>query len=162
MTTPERRLEELGIALPPVSPAAGLYTGAVTAGNMVYISGQGPVAGKEIKFLGFVGSDLTEEEGYEAARLTALNALAVLRGEIGSLDRVKRIVKVLAWVLSAPGFRRQPAVVNGFSQVMIDVFGEAGMHARTAVAAHELPFGVAFEAEMVVEISPGDDGSAAG
>jgi enamine deaminase RidA (YjgF/YER057c/UK114 family) len=152
MTSPEAKLKELGIELPALPPVAGLYTGAVTAGNMVYLSGQGPLVGKEVKFVGYVGSELTQQEGYDAARLTAINALAVLRNEIGSLDRVKRIVKVLAWVLSAPGFRQQPAVVNGFSQVMLDVFGDRGLHARSALSAHELAFGMAFEAEMVVEL----------
>ncbi|MDC7701671.1 RidA family protein [Vogesella indigofera] len=148
----ESRLRELGIELPVAPPAAGLYVGAVTAGNFVYLSGQGPLVGKTVKYVGCVGSDLTEEEGYEAARLTGLNALAALKAELGSLDRVKRIVKVLAWVRSAPGFQQQPSIVNGYSQLMVDVFGDKGMHARSALSAHELAFGMAFEAEMVVEI----------
>ncbi|VWB87923.1 RidA family protein [Burkholderia lata] len=152
MQSIDSRLQELGIELPIAPPAAGLYTGAVTAGNLVFISGQGPLVGKSVKYVGSVGSDLSEQEGYEAARLTALNALAALKAELGSLDRVKRIVKVLAWVRSAPGFQQQPSIVNGYSQLMLDVFGEKGVHARSALSAHELAFGMAFEAEMVVEI----------
>lgn len=150
----DTRLQTLGIELPDATPAAGLYVGAVTAGNLVFISGQGPLVGKSVKYVGCVGSDLTEEQGREAARLTGLNALSALKAEIGALDRVKRIVKVLAWVRSAPGFQQQPAVVNGYSQLMLDVFGEKGVHARSALSAHELAFGMAFEAEMVVEIYP--------
>lgn len=152
MSNIDARLQELGIELPLSPPAAGLYVGAVTAGNLVFISGQGPLVGKTVKYAGCVGSDLTEDQGREAARLTGLNALSALKAEIGSLDRVKRIVKVLAWVRSAPGFQQQPAIVNGYSQLMLDVFGEKGVHARSALSAHELAFGMAFEAEMVVEI----------
>lgn len=154
MQTIDARLQTLGIELPIAPPAAGLYVGAVTAGNLVFISGQGPLVGRSVKYVGCVGSDLTEEQGREAAHLTGLNALSALKAEIGSLDRVKRIAKVLAWVRSAPGFQQQPAVVNGYSQLMLDVFGEKGVHARSALSAHELAFGMAFEAEMVVEIYP--------
>lgn len=119
---------------------------------MVYVSGQGPLVGRDVKYVGCIGSDLNEQQGLEAARLTGLNALAALKAELGSLDRVKRIVKVLAWVRSAPGFRQQPSIVNGYSQLMVDVFGDKGKHARSALSAHELAFGMAFEAEMVVEI----------
>ncbi|HGH4624798.1 TPA: RidA family protein [Enterobacter hormaechei] len=150
----EARLQELGLELPAAPPAAGLYVGAVTVGNLVFLSGQGPLVGKTVKYVGCVGSDLSEDQGREAARLTGLNALSVLKAEIGSLDRVKRIVKVLAWVRSAPGFQQQPAIVNGYSQLMLDVFGEKGIHARSALSAHELAFGMAFEAEMVVELYP--------
>lgn len=154
MQTIEARLQELGLELPVSPPAAGLYVGAVTAGNLVFLSGQGPLVGKTVKYVGCVGSDLSEDQGREAARLTGLNALSALKAEIGSLDRVKRIVKVLAWVRSAPGFQQQPAIVNGYSQLMLDVFGEKGVHARSALSAHELAFGMAFEAEMVVELYP--------
>lgn len=154
MQSIDSRLQELGIELPIAPPAAGLYVGAVRAGNLVFLSGQGPLVGKSVKYVGCVGSDLTEEQGRDAARLTGLNALAALKAELGSLDRVKRIVKVLAWVRSAPGFQQQPSIVNGYSQLMLDVFGEKGVHARSALSAHELAFGMAFEAEMVVDIYP--------
>lgn len=154
MQSIDLRLQELDIQLPAVPPAAGAYVGCVKAGNLVFVSGQGPLVGKEVKYVGGVGAELTEDEGREAARLTGLNALAVLQAELGSLDRVKRIVKVLAWVNSAPGFRQQAAIVNGYSQLMLDVFGDKGLHARSAIAASDLVFGMAFEAEMVVEIYP--------
>src|ERR1044072_3188803 len=105
MQTIDLRLEELGIELPTAPPAAGSYVGSVRAGNLVFLSGQGPLVGRDVQYVGCVGSDLTEDQGREAARLTGLNALAVLKAELGSLDRVKRIVKVLAWVRSAPGFQ---------------------------------------------------------
>lgn len=102
--------------------------------------------------MGHVGRELSRDDGYRAAQICALNALAVLKQAIGDLDRVRRIVKVLGWVNSAPGFDQQPYVINGFSDLMETVFGERGRHARSAVGANELPFGTPVEVEMVVEI----------
>lgn len=147
----EARLRELGIELPtPMQPAAN-YVPATRSGRLVFVSGQGPMAGGEVVFRGKVGAELTEEQGRQAARLTMLNALAVLRQALGSLDEVSRILKLLAWVRSAEGFQRQHVVVNGASDLLVEIFGERGRHARSAVSAHELPFGIAVEIEMVVE-----------
>lgn len=152
LMSPEKRLEELGITLPdPPAPLAA-YVPAVRTGNLVFISGQAPsVDGKPV-WKGRVGSDLTLEEGYEAAKLTMINALAVLKKEIGSLDRVVRIVKLLGWVNCTADFNQQPFVINGASELLEAVFGEKGRHARSAVSAHTLPFDIAVEIEMIVEV----------
>ena len=152
--TPEANLAAAGIALPTAQSPAANYVPAVRTGNLVFLAGQGPLAHGKPVTTGKVGADVTEDEGYQAARLAALNALAVLRAELGSLDRVRRIVKLMAWVNSAPGFTRQHLVVNGASDLLVEVFGEAGRHARSAVGANELPFGIAVEIEMIVEVAP--------
>ena len=152
--SPEARLRALGIELPaPPRPVAS-YVPAVRTGNLVFLSGQGPTAGGKAAVTGKVGAELTEEAGYKAARSTILNSLAVLRAEVGSLDRVRRIVKLVGWVNSAPGFTRQPWVINGASDLLVEIFGEAGRHARSAVGASELPLGIPVEIELVVEVSP--------
>jgi enamine deaminase RidA (YjgF/YER057c/UK114 family) len=154
MATYEDRLNKLGLKLPTLNPAAGNYVPAVLAGNLVFISGQGPIVDGKVIYQGKVGTEVSEQDAYQAARLTGLNLLAALQAEIGSLDRVKRIVKVLGWVNSATGFNRTPAVINGVSDLMAEVFGDNGKHARSAVSSHELPFNMSVEAEMVVEIHP--------
>lgn len=153
-TSPEARLKALGIQLPPAPTAVANYVPAVRSGNLVFLAGQGPLANGKPTVTGKVGAQLTEEEGYKAARATILNSLAALRAEVGSLDRVRRIVKLTGWVNSAPGFTRQPWVINGASDLLVEIFGEAGRHARTAVAANELPFDIPVEIEIVVEIAP--------
>ena len=153
-TTPEARLKALGIELPPAQKAVANYVPAVRSGNLVFLAGQGPLVDGKAVIAGKVGAEVSEQEGYRAARLTILNSLALLRAEIGSLDKVKRIVKLTAWVNSAPGFTRQPFVVNGASDLLVEIFGEAGRHARTAVSANELPFNIAVEIEMIVEVVP--------
>lgn len=155
--SPEQRLEALGITLPPAPKAVANYVPAVRTGSLVFISGQGPIANGKPTITGKLGAEVSEQEGYRAARETIVNALAVLRAEVGSLDRVRRIVKLLAFVNSAPGFVRQPAVVNGASDLLVEVFGDAGRHARSAVSANELPFNIPVEIEMIVEV---DDGMA--
>lgn len=152
-SSPEAKLKALGIELPEPSPPAANYTAATRSGRLVFLSGQGPLIKGEVIYRGKIGQEFTEEEGYQAARLTILNALAVLRQEIGSLDRVTRIMKLLAWVRCVDGFQRQHMVVNGASDLLVQLFGERGRHARSAVSAHELPFGIAVEIEMVVEVS---------
>ena len=152
MSSPEARLKALGIELPPAPKPAANYVTAARSGRLVFLSGQGPLADGEVVWRGKIGAELTEEQGYQAARLTMLNSLAILRQEIGSLDHVTRILKLLAWVRSADGFQRQHMVVNGASDLLVEIFGERGRHARSAVAAHELPFGIAVEIEMVVEV----------
>ncbi len=152
--SPEARLRALGIELPAAPTPVATYVPTVRTGNLVFIAGQGPVVGGKATVTGKVGAELTEEEGYEIARGAALNALAALRAEIGSLDRVRRVVKVVGWVNSAPGFTRQPWVINGASDLMVEVFGDAGRHARSAVSANELPLDIPVEIEFIVEVEP--------
>ncbi len=154
----EARLKALGIQLPPVPPPIASYVPAVRTGNLVFLAGQGPLAGGKPTVTGKVGAELTEEEGNTAARATILNALAVLRAELGSLDRVRRIVKLVGWVNSAPGFTRQPFVINGASDLLVEIFGDAGKHARSAVGANELPLNMPVEIELVVEVIPDQAG----
>jgi enamine deaminase RidA (YjgF/YER057c/UK114 family) len=146
-----QRLEDLGIVLPPVFPPAGNYVGCVVDGGLVYVGGHGPVAGAET-VLGKVGGDLTLEDGQRAARMTALSILATLQAELGDLDRVERIVKVFGMVNVAPGFDRTPAVIDGCSDLLVEVFGAAGRHTRSAVGLAELPFGIAVEIELTARL----------
>jgi enamine deaminase RidA (YjgF/YER057c/UK114 family) len=152
------RLAELGLELPkPFAAPPGLefkFDLVRVAGNVAYVSGHGPIDGSEPLVQGKVGSDLTAEEGYEAARLTCLSILASLRAELGDLDRVTGWLKALGLVNCAPGFNKTPAVVNGFSELILDVWGpEAGRHARSAIGVAELPFDWPVEVEAVVDIS---------
>jgi len=147
----EARLRELGIALPePPRPVAN-YVRAVRTGNLLFLSGHGPLPGPG-RARGKVGRDLSVEEAYQVAREVGLNLLASARAELGSLDRIRRVVKVLGMVASAEGFGDQPRVINGFSDLMVEVFGEAGRHARSAVGMAELPMGIPVEIEMVLEV----------
>ena len=149
---PEARLAALGITLPePPTPVAN-YVNGVQTGNLIFLAGKGPRRADGTEIRGKLGEDVTIEEGYEAARLTAINQLAVLKAMLGDLDRVVRIVKVLGMVNSAPDFVEQPAVINGFSDLMVEVFGERGRHARAAVGMASLPRGQAVEIELVVEV----------
>ena len=152
--SPEARLKELAITLPPAPKPMASYVPVVRTGNLLFLAGQGPIAEGKPLFTGKVGASLTEEEGNKAARATILNSLAVLKSELGSLDRVKRVVKLTGWVNSAPGFNRQPWVINGASDLLIAIFGEAGKHARSAVGANELPLDIPVEIEIVVEVAP--------
>jgi enamine deaminase RidA (YjgF/YER057c/UK114 family) len=145
------RLEELGIVLPhPAAPVAN-YVSCVQTGDTLHVGGHGPV-GENGVMLGKVGSDLTVEEGREAARLTALQLIATMQQELGDLDRVRRIVKVFGMVNVAPGFNNTPAVIDGCSDVLVDIFGDAGRHTRSAVGMAELPFGIAVEIECIAEV----------
>jgi enamine deaminase RidA (YjgF/YER057c/UK114 family) len=152
--TPEARLKALGLELPPAPKAVANYVPAVRTGNLVYLAGQGPLADGKPTITGKVGAEVSEEAAYKAARATILNSLSALRAEIGSLDKVKRIVKLTGWVNSAPGFIRQPFVINGASDLLVEIFGDKGRHARTAVSANELPFNIPVEIEIIVEIVP--------
>ena len=147
----EQALRDLGLAIPELPPRYGLYVPAVRTGNLVFCSGQGPFADGTLKYVGKVGGPLSLEEGVAAARICALNCLAEIRSVLGSLNGIRRIVKVLGFVNSAPGFLDQPKVVNGASQLLLDIFGPAGEHARTAVGTSILPSDIAVEIEMVVE-----------
>jgi enamine deaminase RidA (YjgF/YER057c/UK114 family) len=152
----EARLKQLGIELPtPPAPVAN-YVRAVRAGNLLFLAGHGPhTRDGKIAYVGKLGRDLSVEEGQQAARLVGLNLLASAREALGSLDRVKRVVKVLGMVNSADGFGDQPKVINGFSDLMVEVFGDAGRHARSAVGMAALPFGISVEVEMILEVADG-------
>ena len=139
--------------LPPVSPPAGNYLACVIIDDMVYVGGHGPIAGSEI-IRGKVGADLTLEEAQEAARVTALSILASLKAELGDLDRIERIVKVFGMVNVAPGFNQTPAVLDGCSDLLVKVFGDAGQHTRSAVGLAELPFDIAVEIELIAKLRP--------
>lgn len=152
-TTPEARLKAAGIELPAAPKPVANYVPAVRTGSLVFLAGQGPITNGKAVMTGKVGGDVSEEDGYKAARMATLNALAALRAEIGSLDRVKRVVKVTGFVNSAPGFFRQPAVVNGASDLLVQIFGDAGRHARTSVSSNELPFNIPVEIEIIVEVA---------
>jgi len=141
------RLNELGIKLPQPAKVMGLYVPVKIIGNMAYVSGQGPLVDGKLTCIGKVGKDVTIEQAQAAARQIALNTLAALHEYVGDLNRVKAVVKVLGFVASADGFGEQPAVMNGFSQVFIDVFGENGRHARSAIGTNELPSGISVEIE---------------
>jgi len=145
------RLVELGIALPQVSPPVGNYLGCVVVGDTVQVGGHGPIGGPE-RFVGKVGSDLTLEDGYRAARATGLSILATLQAELGDLDRIVRFVKVFGMVNVAPGFNRTPAVLDGCSDLLVEVFGDAGRHTRSAVGMAELPFDIPVEIELMATL----------
>jgi enamine deaminase RidA (YjgF/YER057c/UK114 family) len=151
MSTPEARLAELGIELPPAPRPLGSYVTAVRTGNLVFTSGHGP-SGPAGIVTGRVGADLDVAAGQEAARLTALNLLATLRAELGSLDAVARIVKVLGMVNCPADFADHPSVINGCSDLLVSVFGDNGRHARSAVGMGSLPFNMAVEIELVAEV----------
>jgi len=145
------RLVELGIVLPTVSPPAGNYVGCVVVDGMVHVGGHGPVGGPE-RFTGKVGGGLSLEDGYRAARATGLSILATLQAELGDLDRIERFVKVFGMVNVAPGFNRTPQVIDGCSDLLVEVFGEAGRHTRSAVGMAELPFDIPVEIELIARL----------
>jgi len=147
------RLAELGLTLPSVVPPLASYVPAVQSGNYVYVSGQLPMVDGKLPYVGKVGAEVTVEQGTELARYCALNALAAIDALVG-LGRLVKIVKLTGFVASAEGFTGQPAVVNGYSDLMVAVFGEKGKHARSAVGMATLPSGIPVEVEVVVEIGP--------
>lgn len=151
--TPEERLGELGLSLPAVAAPAGAYVPAVRTGDLVFTAGQIPVVDGTIAATGKVGAEVTAEQAAELARVCALNALAAVKAEVGDLARVRRVVKVVGFVASAPGFTGQPAVLDGASALLGAVFGEAGRHARSAVGVAALPRDVPVEVELVVEVA---------
>jgi enamine deaminase RidA (YjgF/YER057c/UK114 family) len=148
----DARLTELGITLPPAPKPVATYIPAVRAGDLLFLSGTGPFKDGAIVYAGKLGKDLTVEQGYEAARLTLLNALAMVRQELGTLDRVTRVVRLTGHVASAEGFTQQPAVINGASDLLVQIFGEAGRHARLALGAAELPLNMAIELELILQV----------
>ncbi|HKV43295.1 MAG TPA: RidA family protein [bacterium] len=148
----DARLAELKITLPPVPTPAGTYVHAVRAGNLLFLSGKGPYNPDGSVPKGKVGRDVPTEEAYKHARSVGLTQIAVLKETLGSLDRVKRIVKVLGMVNAAPEFGDQPKVINGCSDLFVEVFGEQGRHARSAVGMGSLPGGITVEIEVIVEV----------
>lgn len=149
---PEAKIKELGIELSTPSAPVANYVNAVQTGNLIFLAGKGPSLPEGGYITGKVGGDLSIEQGYEAARLTGIAQLSVLKAELGDLKRVKRIVKVLGMVNAAPDFTDQPEVINGFSDLMVEVFGDRGKHARAAVGMGSLPRNIAVEIEMIVEV----------
>ncbi|MFC1525383.1 RidA family protein [Candidatus Latescibacterota bacterium] len=145
------RLMELGLTLPPPPEPAGAYTRAVRVGELVFVAGQLPVVDGEVVFGGKVGGEVSVDEGYQASRLCALNALSILEAEAGGLDHIARIVRLTGFVCSADGFTQQAAVVNGASELMAEVFGQRGVHARLAVGVVGLPLGAAVELEVIAQ-----------
>jgi enamine deaminase RidA (YjgF/YER057c/UK114 family) len=152
VSTPEERLEELGLAVPDVAKPVAAYVPAVRSGQYVFTSGQLPMRDGQLITAGKVGGEVTAEEAVECARQCALNALAAVRAEIGELSNIKRIVKVTAFVASTPDFTGQPGVANGASELFGDVFGDIGQHARSAVGVPVLPLDAPVEVELIVEI----------
>jgi enamine deaminase RidA (YjgF/YER057c/UK114 family) len=150
--TPEEKLSALQIQLPRVAEPIGSYVDAVRVGNLLFLSGKGPRKENGEYTTGKLGQELTLEQGYAAARMTAIIQLAVLKKELGELSKVKRIVKVNGYVNSASTFYDQPKVINGFSNLMIEIFGNSGKHARTALGTNSLPLNMAVEVEMIVEV----------
>ena len=149
---PEQKLIDKGIQLTIPSKPVANYVNAVRVGNLLFLSGKGPVRADGSQVIGKIGKDLTLEEGYEAARLTAINHMSVLKAELGNLDKVKRIVKVLGMVNCTDDFTNHPKVINGYSDLMVEIFGEKGKHARSAVGMSSLPSSIAVEVELIVEI----------
>jgi enamine deaminase RidA (YjgF/YER057c/UK114 family) len=153
----EQKIASLGLVLPETPPAMANYVGCVQSGTLLFVSGHGPRAVDGLlTHVGKVGRDFTVEQAYEAARLTCLGCLATAKAYLGDLDKVHRVVKVLGFVNSAPGFAEQPQVINGASDLLVQIFGELGRHARSAVGMAELPAGIAVEVEMVLEVEAED------
>ncbi|WP_431710010.1 RidA family protein [Glutamicibacter uratoxydans] len=147
----EARLSELGFTLPEVAKPVAAYLPAITTGNYVYTSGQLPLINGELTVVGKVGAEVSAEEAAQQAQVCALNALAAIKSEIGNLDRIKRIVKVVGFVSSDPAFTGQPVVINGASEFLGQALGEAGLHARSAVGVASLPLNAAVEVEVIAE-----------
>ena len=148
----EQRIKEMGLKLPEIPKPVANYVPAVKAGNLLFVSGHGPEKGIEKLSVGKVGQDLTLEEGYKAARNTALCLLSTVKNAIGDLDKVKRVVKLVGFVNCSEDFMDQPKVVNGASDLFVEVFGERGKHARAAVGMYQLPGGIPVEVEVIVEV----------
>lgn len=151
--TASKRLGELDITLPPVTPPVGSYVPGIRTGNLVLVSGQLPIVDGKLTCAGKVGKDVTLEDANKAARRCGLNALAIAAQTAGGIDNIKRIVRLAVFVNSAPGFTDQPKVANGASDLMVEIFGEAGRHVRAAVGSNELPLNTAVEVELMAEVA---------
>ena len=150
----DARVSELGLTLPPTPAPGGVYTPVVVVDKMAYVSGQVPYGPDGKLIIGRVGAEMTEEQGAAAARAVALTMLATIKASLGSLNRIRRIVKVLGMVNSTPDFQKHPAVMNGFSNTMVEIFGDAGKAARSAVGMGSLPYNVPVEVEAILELHP--------
>ena len=148
----EERLIELGIEIPAAPKPVAAYIPAKKSGNLVFTAGQLPMVNGELVLKGLLGQDVEIEDANKAARICALNALAAIKGVIGDLDQVKQVVRVVGYVASIPTFTQQPAVVNGASELLVEIFGEAGKHARSAVGMAVLPLNASVEIELTVEV----------
>ena len=152
-STPEARLEAIGLSLPPAPAAVANDVGLVRVDKLAFVSGHGPVEDGELVYRGKLGRDMDVENGQKAARLVVLKMLATVKAELGELDRIERVVKLLVMVNSAPDFAEQPFVANGASDLLVEIFGpERGRHARSAVGMGALPFGISVEIEGIFEI----------
>jgi enamine deaminase RidA (YjgF/YER057c/UK114 family) len=149
----EEKLKQMGITIPEAVKPLAAYIPAIQVGNLVMTSGQVPISAGEVKYQGKVGKELSEEQGKEAAKLCALNCLSAIKSVIGSLDKIKRIIKLTVFVSSAIGFNAQPKVANGASEYIVKIFGDSGKHVRSAVGVSELPLNSAVEIEMIVEVT---------
>jgi len=148
----EGRMKKLGLSIPEIPPAAGAYVPAVQSGNLVFCSGQGAYKDGSQAYIGQVGSDVSLEDAYQAARIAGLNCLAEIRFLIGSLNKISRVVQIRGFVNSALNFHDQPKAINGASELMLEIFGDAGKHARCALGTNNLPGNIPVEVEMVVEL----------
>lgn len=153
MSNVEQRLRTAGWELPELRRPIGVYRGAVRSGDLLFVSGHGPIRDGQRVLLGKVGGDLTIDEGRQAAELVAVNALRTVKETIGSLELVERVVKLLGFVNSATGFHEQPRVIDAASELLVAAFGDRGHHARSAVGMHELPFGISVEIEMIMQVA---------
>jgi enamine deaminase RidA (YjgF/YER057c/UK114 family) len=151
----EKRLRQLGIELPAVTPPVANYVNAVRSGKLLFLAGKGPSAVDGLRPIGKLGREFSVEQGYKFARSTGLALLAAMKAELGSLDRVARVVKLLGMVNAIPDFADQPKVINGCSDLFVEVFGERGRHARSAVGMGSLPNGIPVEIEALVEVAAG-------
>lgn len=150
----EQKLAQLGLVLPAPPKPVATYIPAVLAGELLFLSGVIPFRDGKLVFEGKLGRELTVEQGYEASRIAVLNALAIIRQELGTLDRVNRVVRMTGHVASADGFVQQPAVINGASDLLVRIFDEAGRHARVALGAVELPLNAPVEIELIIQVRP--------
>ena len=146
------KLKELGITLPTPPQPAGAYVRAKKTGNLIFVAGQLPLVSGELKYIGRIGDDLSIEDGYEAAKICALNVLSILNAEAGSLDNIAQLVRVEGFVCSADGFTDQPKVINGASDFFSEILGDAGSHARLAIGVKELPLGASVELSAIAEV----------
>jgi len=152
MSEVEKKALALGLTIPEAPKPVAAYVPGVKSGDLIYTSGQLPIVAGELKYKGTVGDDVSEEAGYEAAKTCALNCLGVIKGIIGDLDMIEQVVKVTGFVNSAPGFAMQPKIINGASDTLVALFGEKGLHARSAVGVKGLPLNSACEVEMIVRV----------